>query len=355
MRDLIEDIGRLVETGEAFSLATVVRTWKSAPRAAGAAMAVLQSGEVLGSVSGGCVEGAVYDVAQEVLARGEPQLEHYGVSDDDAFSVGLTCGGMLDVFVEHVSTSTWPALPEVLASVREREPVAVVTTLRGQATVGSKLTVWADRSAGSLGDARLDASVTQDVRGMLESGRTGLSHYGPQGERLGDDLTVFVQSFAPAPRMVLVGAVDLTTPLDRFGRFLGYDVTVCDAGSADACLESVQVGASTVICILAQRPEELVVRVLAAALTSPALYVGAMDAEDEPEGRLASLREAGVTPEQLDRLHMPMGLPIGAGTAQERTVAIVAEVVASCWGGSAQQLRETAGAVHADHRRVATT
>ena len=129
MRDVIEDVARLFTAGEPFGLATVVRTWKSAPRPAGASMAVGSDGEAVGSVSGGRAEGAVYDLAQEVVATGCPVLQRYGVTDGDAFAVGLTCGGSLDVFVEKVSARTWPDLPQVVESVCTREPVAVATVV----------------------------------------------------------------------------------------------------------------------------------------------------------------------------------------------------------------------------------
>ncbi len=158
MRDVIEDVARLYAAGRTFGLATVVRTWKSAPRPAGASMAVGADGEAVGSVSGGCVEGAVYDLAQEVAASGRPVLQRYGVTDDDAFAVGLTCGGILDVFVEAVSAQTWPALPDVIESVRSRQPVAVATVVDGPSRLGAKRTVWPERAAGTLGSPRLSGA-----------------------------------------------------------------------------------------------------------------------------------------------------------------------------------------------------
>jgi xanthine dehydrogenase accessory factor len=365
VRDVIEDVVRLYENGSPFGLATVVRTWKSAPRPAGAAMAVSADGEAVGSVSGGCVEGAVYDLAQEVVASGRPVLQRYGVTDDDAFAVGLTCGGILDVFVEPVSAQTWPELAELAGSVRDREPVAVATVVDGPGRVGAKRTVWLDHSAGSLGSPRLDHAVADDVRGMLEAGRTGFLHYGPDGERRGDELAVFVQSFAPPPRMLVFGAIDFAAAVARVGRFLGYHVTVCDARPVFATtkrfpeadevvvkwpheyLAETEVDGRTVICVLTHDPK-FDVPLLEAALRTPAAYIGAMGSRRTHEDRLARLREAGLTESELARLASPIGLDIGARTPEETAVSIAAEIVSAHWGGTGGRLTTADGPIHRD-------
>src|SRR5687767_10477910 len=196
------------EAGETVGVGTVVATFQSAPRPPGASMLVGPDESAVGSVSGGCVEGAVYELGQSVVESGQPVLQRYGVSDDDAFAVGLTCGGILDVFVERVDASTFPELPAVVDSQRQHEPVAVATIVDGPGTAGAHLVVWPDRVVGSLGTARLDAAVTDDVRGMLDHGTTATMRIGPDGERRQDELTVFVQSFAPKPRMLVFGAID---------------------------------------------------------------------------------------------------------------------------------------------------
>src|SRR5690606_31984788 len=234
MRDVLGDIAGWYESGETFGLATVVHTFRSAPRPPGAAMAVSPGGEVAGSVSGGCVEGAVYDLAQTVMETGRPVLQRYGVSDDDAFSVGLTCGGILDVLVEPVGPDTFPEFPEVAASIERHEPVAVATVVAGPGRIGARRVVWPDRASGSLAPGaphadRLDAAGADDARGMLAQGLTGQRHYGAEGERRLDDLTVFVHSFAPPPRLLVFGAIDFAGAVARIGKFLGYHVTVCDA------------------------------------------------------------------------------------------------------------------------------
>ncbi|MBX6768341.1 MAG: XdhC family protein, partial [Actinomadura rubrobrunea] len=234
MRDVLDDIATWYAAGETFGLATVVNTFRSAPRPPGAAMAVSSSGEVVGSVSGGCVEAAVYDLAQSVIASGEPVVQRYGVSDDDAFAVGLTCGGILDVLVEPVDPAAYPEFGEVAAAIRAREPVAVATVVGGPGRLGARRVIWPDRASGSLAPgaphaARLDAAVDDDARGMLAQGQTGQRRYGPEGQRRGDELAVFVQAFAPPPRLLVFGAIDFAAAVARIGKFLGYHVTVCDA------------------------------------------------------------------------------------------------------------------------------
>src|SRR3954447_11875171 len=186
MRDVLDDLIGWWQAGETVGMGTVVGTWRSAPRPPGASMLVGPDGTAVGSVSGGCVEGAVYEEAKDVVESGVPTLERYGVSDDDAFAVGLTCGGILDVFVESVSRESFPELGEIAASVGAHEPVAVVTVVEGPDDgLGRRLVLWPDRESGSLGLQRLDDAVAADARGMLAAGRTGLLHVGPDREGRG--------------------------------------------------------------------------------------------------------------------------------------------------------------------------
>ena len=363
MHDVIDDVERWAAAGERFALATVVGTWRSAPRQPGAAMAMAGDGEPVGSVSGGCVEGAVYELSQEVLASGEPVFQRYGVSDDDAFAVGLTCGGIIDIFVEAVDAATFPEILSVVSSVRDHEPVAVATVIDGPGNIGAHLVVWNDRSTGGLGSARLDAAVTDDVRGMLDHGATGVLRIGPDGERRQDELSVFVQSFAPAPQMLVFGAIDFAAAVARVGKFLGYRVTVCDARGVFATrkrfpdadevvvewphrfLEKANVDARTVICVLTHDPK-FDVPLLEAALKTDAAYIGAMGSRRTHDDRLARLRDEGVTETSLARIASPIGLDIGARTPEETAVSIAAEIVALRWGGSGQRLAGTDGPIH---------
>ena len=188
----------------------------------------------VGSVSGGCVESAVYSLAQEVVANGRPVLQRYGVSDNDAFAVGLTCGGILDVFVEKVSQQTFPELAEVAADIDAGRPVAIVTVVEhpDPTRVGARMIIRPAEDSpisGSLGSQRADAAVADDVRGLLATGKTELLTYGPEGQRRGEGMRVFAASYAPRPRMLVFGAIDFAAAVARLGSFLGYRVTVCDA------------------------------------------------------------------------------------------------------------------------------
>jgi xanthine dehydrogenase accessory factor len=368
VRDILTRITKWWESDETFGLATVVRTFRSAPRDPGAALAVSPGGEVVGSVSGGCVEGAVYELSREVGETGQPVLQTYGVSDDDAFAVGLTCGGILDIFVEAVDKVSFPALGDIAAAVELGEPVAVATVIAGPGRIGARRVIWAADSGkdagGSLGAGdRLDAAVDDDVRGMLAQGLTGIRRYGPHGERRGDELSVFVNSFAPPPRMLVFGAIDFAAAVARAGKFLGYRVTVCDARPIFATsarfpdadevvvdwphrfLAATDVDARTVICVLTHDPK-FDVPLLEVALRTPAGYIGAMGSRRTHEDRLARLRDAGLSTGELARLRSPIGLDLGARTPEETAVSISAELIQLRWGGSGQPLTETAGRIH---------
>ncbi len=386
MRDILNKVTKWWEAGETFGLATVVRTFRSAPRDPGAALAVSPDGEVIGSVSGGCVEGAVYELSMDVSETGNPVLQTYGVSDDDAFAVGLTCGGILDIFVEPVNQARFPELGEIAAAVERGEPVAVATVIGGPGQVGARRVIWGRAApdqantgqagsdepddgwhtgaSGTLGSgARLDAAVDDDVRGMLAQGLTGIRRYGAHGERRGDELSVFVNSFAPPPRMLVFGAIDFAAAVARVGKFLGYHVTVCDARQVFATksrfpdadevivewphrfLAGTGVDGRTVICVLTHDPK-FDVPLLEVALRTPAGYIGAMGSRRTHEDRIERLREVGLTDDELARLRSPIGLDLGARTPEETAVSIAAELIQLRWGGSGQPLTATEGRIH---------
>ena len=365
MRDILDPITKWWEADETFGLATVVQTFSSAPREPGAAMAVSSAGEVVGSVSGGCVEGAVYELAGEVTASGQPVLRRYGISDNDAFAVGLTCGGIIDIFVEPASQERFRALGEIAEAVRNGRPVAVATIIEGPGEIGSRRVIWeGERSDGTLGAGdRLDEAVDDDARGMLAQGLTAVRRYGPDGERRRDELAVFVQSFAPAPRMLVFGAIDFAAAVAKAGKFLGYRVTVCDARPVFATasrfpdadevitdwphryLSGISTDERTVICVLTHDPK-FDVPLLEVALRRPAAYIGAMGSRRTHDDRLARLREAGMTEAEIARLRSPIGLDLGARTPEETAVAIAAELIQLRWGGSGQPLTATTGRIH---------
>jgi xanthine dehydrogenase accessory factor len=365
VRDILDPIIKWWDANDTFGLATVVQTFSSAPREPGAAMAVSAAGEAVGSVSGGCVEGAVYELANEVMASGQPVLARYGISDNDAFAVGLTCGGIIDIFVEPASRERFAALGEVAAAVRTGTPVAVATIIDGPGQIGSRRIIWeGDRSQGTLGAGdRLDQAVDDDARGMLAQGLTGVRRYGPDGERRRDELGVFVQSFAPAPRMLVFGAIDFAAAVAKAGKFLGYHVTVCDARPVFATasrfpdadevitdwphryLAATGTDERTVICVLTHDPK-FDVPLLEVALRRPAAYIGAMGSRRTHDDRLGRLREAGLTDGELSRLRSPIGLDLGARTPEETAIAIAAELIQLRWGGSGQPLTATTGRIH---------
>jgi xanthine dehydrogenase accessory factor len=372
MRDVLAELMSIWRAGETAGLGTVVRTFRSAPRPAGASMLVAPDGSVSGSVSGGCVEGAVYELATEVAQTGTPRLERYGISDGDAFAVGLTCGGIIDVFIESVSHATFPELDGVADDVGEHRPVAIATVIAhpDAQQVGRRLVIRPDAVTGSLGSVRADTAVTDDARGLLALGRSEVRKYGPDGQRLGEGVEVFVSSYAPRPRMLVFGAIDFAAALAQQGSFLGYRVTVCDARPVFAtparfpAAERVvvdwphrylaaqqQAGAideRTAICVLTHDPK-FDVPVLEVALRLPDVaYVGAMGSRRTHDDRMARLRAAGLTDAELSRLSSPIGLDLGARTPEETAVSIAADIIARRWGGGGRRLAEIVGRIHHD-------
>ncbi|HET8640738.1 MAG TPA: XdhC/CoxI family protein [Pseudonocardiaceae bacterium] len=369
MRELLDQMHDWWSTGEPAGLATVVGTFKSAPRAPGAAMVVGPRGAVAGSVSGGCVEGAVYELAGDVVASGVPKLTRYGVSDDDAFTVGLTCGGVIDIFVERVDRERWPWLPELAEAVRTGSPVAVVTVIASpdRERPGAHRVVWPDRADGTLGSDRIDDAVTDDARGLLAAGRSSALEYGPDGQRRGEGLRVFVNSFAPRPRLLVFGAIDYAAAVARIGSFLGYRVTVCDARGVFATpqrfpgadevvvdwphrylaaeVEAGRVDRRAVVTVLTHDPK-FDVPLLEVALRLDLAYVGAMGSRRTHDDRRKRLREAGLTDAELAGLSSPIGLDLGARTPEETAVSVAAEIIALRWGGGGERLSAVEGPIH---------
>jgi xanthine dehydrogenase accessory factor len=370
VREVMLDLMRWWRDGQPVGMATVVGTWRSAPRPPGATMLVGPDGTAVGSVSGGCVEGAVYELCREAIETGISRAQRYGISDDDAFEVGLTCGGIIDLFVERVDPTTFPQLGEVAESLGAGQPVAVVTCVEGPADrLGKRLVLWPDRRSGTLGSLRLDDAVTDDARGLLAGGLTKTLHYGHDGERRGDALALFVSSFAPRPRMLVFGAIDFAAAVARVGTYLGYRVTVCDARPVFATskrfpdadevivdwphrylqgqIDAEALDERTVVCVLTHDPK-FDVPVLEVALRERFAYVGAMGSRRTHDDRMKRLREAGVPDDQLARLCSPIGLDLGARTPEETAISIAAEIVAARWGGGGARLTALDGRIHHD-------
>jgi xanthine dehydrogenase accessory factor len=321
VRDVLPALERWAAEGLRAAVATVVETEGSAPRDPGAVLAVSERGEVAGSVTGGCVEPAVYEEALQVLRGGPARLCTYGIADADAFGVGLVCGGTVRIFVEPLD----PAVLEPLhAAIEAERPVALVSTVRGAGLGGMRLV------EGAEGESRL-----VEERGEL----------------------LFVSTFLPRPRLLILGAADHASALARIGRFLGYHVTVCDARARfvtperfpdvdelvvswpDEFLRRMPDDRWTAIVVLTHDPK-VDVPALVEALRTSASYIGAMGSRSTTDERAERLREAGVSEQQLRRLHAPIGLPIGARSPEEVAVSIAAELVRATRNPAGDRLEE---------------
>ncbi|MET9497222.1 XdhC/CoxI family protein [Streptomyces sp. NPDC006552] len=369
MLDIAEELDRWAGQGRDFAVATVVAVGGSAPRQPGAALAVDSEGTAIGSVSGGCVEGAVYELCREALESGEPVLERFGYSDDDAFAVGLTCGGVIDILVTPVRASDEAVrgvLAAALAAAATGEAAALARVVSGPAALmGRALLVRADGSVeGGFGaHPELDRTVAEEARAYLDAGRTATLEIGEQGSRCGAPLTLLVESSVPPPRMIVFGAIDFASALVRIGRFLGYRVTVCDARPVFATaarfpdadeivvewpheyLARTEVDARTVLCVLTH-DAKFDVPLLQLALRLPVAYVGAMGSRRTHLDRNERLREVGVTELELARLRSPIGLDLGARTPEEVALSIASEIVAHRRGGSGVSLTGAHTPIH---------
>lgn len=368
MLDLATELTRWLAEGREFAVATVVSVGGSAPRDPGAALAVDRAGTVIGSVSGGCVEGAVYELCQEALESGRSVVERFGYSDEDAFAVGLTCGGVIDVLVVPVGTQApaRPVLAAALALAAGGEPAALARVARGPGELlGRTLLVRPDGThEGTLGGhADLDRTAVAEASALLEAGRTGTVEISADGSHCPGGLTLLVESDVPPPRMIIFGAVDFASALARAGKFLGHQVTVCDARPVFATparfpdadevvvdwphryLRRTATDARTVLCVLTH-DAKFDVPLLKVALGMPLAFVGAMGSRRTHEDRARRLRAEGVSERQLARLRSPIGLDLGARTPEETALSIVAEIVAARRGGSGTPLTGGRAPIH---------
>lgn len=373
MRDVIESVAKWISQGSTFALATVVSTSKSAPRPAGASMAVSADGEAVGSVSGGCVEGAVYQIAQEVIENGVPVLQRFGFSDNDALAVGLTCGGIIDVYIERITVDDFALVNDIINDIQVGKAVATATVIDhpNSAVIGRRLLVRSDATRGSLGDAKLDNAVSDDAQGLLASGETGVLLYGQHGERMETGTKVFISSYQPNPRMIIFGAIDFAAAVAKAGALVGFHVTVCDARRVFATrarfpaahevivswphvylqqeVDNMAIDNRTVICVLTHDPK-FDVPVLDIALrlegnVKPA-YIGAMGSRKTHDDRTRRLYESGLVKQQLEELHSPIGLDLGGRTPEETAISILAEIISKRWHGTGHPLRDTSRPVH---------
>jgi len=332
MRDVLDDIERWRAEKRPVALATVVATWGSAPRSIGGKMALSTDGRIAGSVSGGCVENAVVEAGLEVLASGRPRLLKFGVSDDTAWSVGLACGGAIEVFVEPLSEETYGPMRDAL---RGEQPAAVATVLRGaEAEVGRKLAVFSDGSVvGAINPPSLEAA-----RSALADGRSRRVEIG-EGE-------IFVDVLLPSPRLIVVGGVHIAVALVALAKTLGFRTILVDpreafgnakrfphadeiisAWPAEA-LARIAPNAGTAVAVLTHDPK-LDDPAIIAALASPAFYVGALGSARTQEKRHARLLAAGVAESALSGLYAPIGLDLGGRSPEEIALAVMAQIVAA--------------------------
>lgn len=366
-----------LDEGRRFALAVVTDTWSSAPKPAGAMMAVADDGTVIGSISGGCVESAVHELSGTVLAGGRAASAHYGTSDADAFAVGLACGGQIDVLVTPIlDAASADLLRSYFTAVVRGDAIALALELPGRTADDRNelegparlLVVDAQgRPSGDFGHPRLTRHIGIDAEAMIAGGQTGIREYDDTGRRIGSGVRVLVTTTSPAPRLLIVGAIDYAAALAELGRFLGYRVTVCDARpifatparfpAADEVIVSWphrylaaevaagRIDARTVIAVLTH-DLKFDVPVLIEAVRSRAGYVGALGSRRTHAQRIEALVEQGLSAAEVESIHGPIGLDLGARSPQTTAVSIFAEVLLEHTRGSGAPLRSTTGPIH---------
>lgn len=373
MREILSELMESWDAGETTGMGTVVQTIRSAPRPPGASMLVANNGTVSGSVSGGCVEGAVYELCQQVINDGSRVLQRYGFSDDEAFAAGLTCGGIIDVFVEPVSRQSFPELGSIAADIANGNPVAVAKVIEhpDETWLGRRMIIRPDSVEGSLGLGQGDEAIALDARALLATGISSVLTYGAEGQCMEKGMQVFVSSFQAEPRMIIFGAIDFAAAMARQGKLLNYRVTVCDARPVFATKERFpdadevavswphrylqkqvdeeSIDSRTVLCVLTHDPK-FDVPLLDVALRlegdrQPA-FIGAMGSRRTHAERLVRLRTVGLSDEQLSHLSSPIGMDLGGRTPEETAVSVAAEIIALRWGGSGARLCQTTHDIH---------
>jgi xanthine dehydrogenase accessory factor len=350
--------------------ATLVETVGSAPLDPGAEMLVDDTGRIEGSVTGGCVEGALVEEAQSVLAGAPPLVATYGITDQQAADVGLMCGGTVRIFVHELRAPAREAIEAARAEISRDEPVALATLLDGP-SAGATMAVLVDRVVGGLAHTDLlDDSVARDARGFLDEGRSAIRRYSERGETMGADLRVAIRAYATPPRMVVFGAIDFSAALARIATEIGYRVTIVDARQAFAQSPRFSEHAEVVISWPAEylAAEDLGPRdavlvfthdpkfdepALLAALASGAGYIGALGSRRTHADREERLRATGVPDDDLQRINAPCGLDVGARTPSETAIAVVGEILALRSGRHGGRLGETSGPIHPPAERVA--
>jgi xanthine dehydrogenase accessory factor len=338
MRDILSDLDNWhAGDNKSIALATVIQTWGSSPRRAGAKMALTPDGKITGSVSGGCVEGAVFEEGVQALKSNHPQLLHFGVADETAWEVGLACGGSIDIFVKPLDTEVFKSLRSVLV---EEKPGVLVTVVKGSDVIlGREMLVREDGNVtGTISD-QLNERALNLAKETLAQGQS-------RRAMLNEDVEVFLEVILPPPTLIAVGGVHITIALMALAKTLGYRTVVVDPRSAfgneerfpnvdqliqkwpQEAFQEIPLTRSTALAMLTHDPK-LDDPALKLALPSPAFYVGALGSKTTQAKRRKRLLEEGLAEEQLNRLHGPIGLEIGAGTPEEIAMSIMAEIVAA--------------------------
>ena len=338
MKELIPNLLNWLQNGETIAIATVIQTWGSSPRQTGAKMAITASGKMTGSVSGGCVEGAVVEAGIEVLKNREPQLLHFGVADETAWEVGLACGGTIEVFVQPLEVERFQQLK---AAVEGEYPAAAVTIIRGPTGMLGSSLVWSEKQVPQT-------SFTAEMESeMIEAAQSALSGGKPLRLQLPDEhVELFADVLLPSPMLVIVGGVHISIALAKMAKVLGYRTVIIDPRRAfgsterfphadqliqawpDEALNSLAISPNTAIAVLTHDPK-LDDPALLAALPGLAYYVGALGSKTTQGKRRQRLLEAGLSETQVNRLHGPIGLDLGAHSPEEIALSILAEIVAA--------------------------
>lgn len=342
MREIWSEIKHWQQAKKSIAIATNIQVEGSAIRPAASKMAVTSAGDIAGSVTGGCVEGAVFEEAQAVIQTGRPRRLSYGISDETAWSVGLSCGGSIQVFVESLGTSAWQTLEAEIQCCLDEGHLAALATVVAGLGIGNKLLLRPDgRQVGNLGSPALNAQASALTSQCWKTQLPLL--VSATGEFTNVEL--FIDVLTPLPRLVIIGAVHIAIPLVTIARVMNFRTIVVDARSAFAtrerfphadelivewpalALEKLHLDAATyVVCL--SHDEKLDNPALQVALNSPARYVGALGSSHTHAKRLVALREMGVSDDSLRRMHAPVGIDLGSRFPEEIALEIMAEMIA---------------------------
>ena len=333
MRDIVDTIQQWQSQNQNIALATVVKTWGSAPRREGSKLAVTPDLSMVGSVSGGCVENAVIEEALNSLKSGQPQLLHFGVSDDTAWDVGLTCGGKISILVEALDNQWYETATRYLQT---DERATTITALDGN-SIGHK----------ALFDSNNQVQYQTDnlPDNLLATFQQIASEHAHSGQVMVDEQAYMVDVIRPRPHLIIVGGVHVAQPLTNYAHELGFRVSINDPRSAfatdarfpdvnaishdypDKALPELGLSLDTFLAVLTHDPK-IDDPALITALNQRVGYIGVLSSRKTHNQRTSRLKEAGITDEQLAQIHTPIGIDIGASNPEEIALCIMAEIIA---------------------------